>query len=116
MIENKTEPSGSSALNDKTRSQTRIPPEALPPHLFRNPAINIPALLISTLLVDSLIIALGFLGFANAVSNVSSESWSHLNYFVILMKVEVCWKENLEEVLPYILTENKKSLVGMCVL
>jgi len=32
------------------------------------------------------------------------------------MRVEVFWKENLEEVPPYILTENNKSLAGICVL
>ena len=112
----KTEPSGSSALNDKTRSQTRVPPEALPPHLSRNRAVNIPTLLISTLLVGSLIIVLSFLGFAKAVSNVFSEPWSRLNYFVILIRVEVRWKENLEEVPPYILAENNKSFTDICVL
>jgi len=32
------------------------------------------------------------------------------------MRVEVCLKENLEEVPPYILAENNKSLTGICVL
>jgi len=85
-------------------------------HIFQNRAINIPALLISTLLASSFFIFLRFLDFANAASNVFSEPWSRLNYFVILMRVEVCWKENLEEVPPYILTENNESLAGICVL
>jgi len=68
------------------------------------------------LLVGSLIIVLRFLGFAKAISNVFSEPWSRLNYFVILVRIEICWKENLKEVPPYTLAENNKSFAGFCVL